>query len=433
VDRRPASPLSVLVQHRDFRRLFAGNSVSLLGSSVTGVALPLTAVVYLHASPAEMGLLGAVALVPYLVLSLPAGVWVDRMPYRRLLVSADLAQAGLLGSIPVLAAFGVLELWQLYIVAVLAGAVGLFEAVAAQSFIPRLVSRQQLVPANSALMLSTAAVGTTGSALGGILVSLLTAPLAIATDAVSFLVAAVCKARIQTPGLSAVPERAERRHLRGDIADGLRAVFGHPVVRPAMTAATVGAFGGQVQGVVLILFLVRDAGLPPALVGVIIAVGGVAAVAGAALATPLTARLGPGPAFITGMLIASVAGIVLACAFPPLPLALTVLVAAQLLRGAGPPLYSVNQQTFRQALLDPGVLSRANASWRFLVYGTQVFGALLGGLIGSVLGLRAALLISSAIMLAGVAIAWSSPLRSLRELPAEPATGEGASGEAAAA
>jgi MFS family permease len=427
VDGRSASPLSVLVQHRDFRRLFAGNSVSLLGSSVTGVALPLTAVVYLHASPAEMGLLGAVTLLPYLVLSLPAGVWVDRFPYRRLLVSADLVQAVLLGSIPVLAVLGALRLWQLYVVAVLAGAASLFENVTAQSFTPRLVSRQQLVPANSALMLSTAAVGTTGSALGGILVSLLTAPVAIAADAVSFLLAALCKARIRAPGLSAVvPARTGKSRLRADITEGLREVFGHPIVRPAMLAATVGAFGGQLQGVVLILFLVRDAGLPPALVGVVIAVGGVAAVGGAFLATPLTARLGPGPAFILGMLLAAVAGIVLACAFPPLALALTVLVAAQLLRGAGPPLYSVNQQTFRQALLAPGMLSRANASWRFLVFGTQVFGALLGGLIGSFLGLRAALLISSAIMLAGVAIACSSPLRSLRSLPAEPAAGEAA-------
>ena len=127
------------------------------------MALPLTAVVYLHASPAEMGLLGAVALLPYLVLSLPAGVWVDRMmSYKRLLVLADLAQALLLGSIPVLAILGVLRLWQLYVVVVLAGVASLFEMETAQSFIPRLVSRQQLLPANSALMLSNATVSTTG-------------------------------------------------------------------------------------------------------------------------------------------------------------------------------------------------------------------------------------------------------------------------------
>jgi MFS family permease len=419
-----ALPLSVLRRCPDFLRLFAGNSISLLGSSITGIALPLTAVVYLHASATEMGLLGAVSLLPYLVLSLPAGVWVDRMPYRRLLVAADMLQTLLLGSIPVTAALGVLHLWQLYIVAVLAGAAGLFEAVTAQSFTPRLVSRQQLLPANSALMLSSATVSTTGSALAGVLVSLLTAPIAIAVDAVSFLLAGLCKSRIRTAGLPAISPHTSKRRMRAEIAEGLRAVFGHRLMRPVTMAATIGAFGGQVQAVILILFLVRDADLPPALVGVVIAIGGIAGVASAFLVTPLTERLGPGPTFIAGMLVASLAGIVLACAFQPLALALPVLILAQLLRGAGPSLYSVNQQTLRQSLIGSAILSRANASWRFLVYGTQVFGALLGGLLGSALGLRATLLISSGIMLAGVTIAFGSPLRTLRSLPSESAREE---------
>lgn len=419
--RGAASPFSVLRRSADFRWLFTGASISLLGSSVTGVALPLTAVVYLHASPAEMGLLGAASVLPCLVLSLPAGVWVERTAYRRLLVAADLAQMALLGSVPVLAVLGVLRLWQLYVVALLAGAANLVETVTAQSFTPRLVSPRQLLPANSALMLSSAAVSTTGSALGGILVGLLTAPIAIAVDAVSFLAAALCKARIRTPGLAAVPVTAGGRSLRGEISEGLRAVFTHRLLRPVTAAATVGAFGGQVQGVVFILFLVRDADLPSALVGVVVAAAGVAAVASALLVTPLTQRLGPGPAFITGMLVASVAGIVLACAVRPLTVALPILLIAQLLRGAGPSLYSVNQQTFRQVLISPAMLSRANASWRFAVYGTQVAGALVGGVLGSILGLRPTLLISSAIMLTGVMIAYGSPLRHLTSLPSDTA------------
>jgi MFS family permease len=190
-------------------------------------------------------------------------------------------------------------------------------------------------------------------------------------------------------------------------------------MRAVTLAATVGAFGGQMQNVVLILFFVRDAGLSPALVGLMIAIAGAAAVTGAFFAASITERLGPGPAFIVGMLLAATAGVVLAGAFRPLPLALTVLIVAQLLRGAGPSIYGVHQQTFWQTLLAPGVLSRANGSWRFLVYGTQVFGALLGGLLGSALGLRGTLLISSAVMLSGVVIAYSSPLRTLQSLPAE--------------
>lgn len=407
----------VLSRYRDFRWLFTGNTVSLLGSSVTTVALPLTAVVYLHASPEQMGVLGAVALLPHLVLGLPAGVWVDRMPYRRVLVVADLAQTLLLGSVPVLAVLGVLRIWQLYAVAVMAGTCNLFETVTAQTFTPRLVPRQQLLAANSTLMLSSATVGTTGAALGGILVSLLTAPIAIAADAGSFLLAALCKARIRTPGL-AVAENRQPTHLRAEILEGLSIVFGLKIIRAVTLAATIGALAGQMQAVVLVLYLVRQLGLSTALVGLVIAAGGAAGILGALAVTPITERVGPGPAFITGMLLASAGGLVLAAASRPLPLALVILVIAQVLRGAGPSLYGVNQQTFRQALIPPAALSRANASWRFLVFGMQPIGALLGGFTASALGLRATLIISSAGMVLGTTVAYASPLRALRELPA---------------
>ncbi|GAA3412640.1 MFS transporter [Streptosporangium vulgare] len=416
---RPSSrPWPVLRRHPDFRRLFVGNSTSLLGSSVTTVALPLTAVVHLNASPAQMGLLGAAALLPHLVLGLPAGVWVDRMPYRRTLVLADLAQTLLLGSVPVAAVLGVLQMWHLYVVMVLTGVCGLFETVTAQSFTPLLVPREQLLPANSALMLSNTTVATTGSALGGVLVSLLTAPIAIAVDAVSFLLAGLCKARIRTPGPAVAAERHER-HLRADILDGVRALFAHRVVRATTLAATLGALGGQIQNVVLVLYLVRDLKLSPAAIGVVIAIGGVAGILGALVVAPITQRIGPGRSFVTGMFLAAVSGLVLAAAGSPLSLTLAVLAAAQVLRGAGPSLYSVNQQTLRQLLTVPALLSRVNATWRFLVYGTQPLGALLGGLLGSLLGLRATLVIGSGVMLLGTAIAYASPLRSLRELPAQ--------------
>lgn len=408
----------VLGRYRDFRWLFAGNSVSLLGSSVTTVALPLTAVVYLHASPAQMGILGAVALLPNLVLGLPAGVWVGRWPYRRVLVLADLAQMLLLGAVPVLAVAGVLRLWQLYTVAVLAGVCNLFEMVTVPSFTPRLVPRQQLLPANSTLMLSRASVGTTGSALGGVLVSLLTAPVAIAADAASFLLAALCKARIRTPGLTIAGD-GTRERLLPSILSGIRVIFGHKIIRAVTLAATIGALAGQMQAVILVLYLVRGLGLSGALVGLVIAVSGGAAIVGALHAIQITERAGPGPTFITGMLLASSGGFVLAAASRPLALALAILVVAQILRGTGPTLYGVNQQTLRQALISPAALAPATASWRFLVFGMQPIGALLGGLAGSALGLRAALIISSAGMLLGTAVAYASPLRALRELPAQ--------------
>ncbi|MGC5011248.1 MFS transporter [Streptosporangium sp. DT93] len=410
----------VLRRYPDFRRLFAGNATSLLGSSVTTVALPLTAVVHLDASPAQMGLLGAAGLLPHLVLGLPAGVWVDRVPYRRTLVLADLAQAALLVSVPVLAVLGSLRIWHLYAVVVLAGVCGLFESVAAQSFTPLLVPRERLLPANGALVLSNATVAVTGSAAGGLLVSLLTAPIAVAVDAVSFLLAALCKARIRTGGPAAAPAARHRRHLRADILEGVRAVLAHRIVRATTLAATLGALGGQIQNVVLMLYLVEDLTLSPALIGAVVATGGVAGVLGALVVTRITRRIGPGPSFIAGMFLAAVAGPVLAVAGGPPMLTLAVLAVAQVLRGTGPALYGVNQQTLRQVLIAPALLSRVNATWRFLVYGTQPLGALLGGLLGSVFGLRAALVVGGGVMLAGAAIACASPLRSLRELPAPP-------------
>jgi MFS family permease len=410
---------SVFARYPDFRRLFVGNSVSLLGSSVTTVALPLTAVVYLHASPVQLGIIGAVAFVPHLVLGLPAGVWVERMRYRRILVLADLAQMLLLGTIPILAAFHVLHVWQLYVVVVLAGIGNLFETVTAQSFIPRLVPRDQLLPANSAVMQSNSTVNTTGSALGGVLVQLLTAPIAIAVDAISFLLAAFCKARIRTPGPAVSSAVRPKQHLRTDILEGLRAVLAHPVVRAVTISATLGALAGQMQNVVLVLYLVRGLHLASSLVGVAIAIGGVAGILGAVIATPITERVGPGPAYIAGMSLAGTAGLVLAASSGPLAVAFPILVVAQLLRGAGPALYGVNQQTFRQALLRPELISRVNATWRFLVYGMMPIGALLGGLSGSALGFRTTLIISSGGVLLGTAIAALSPLRSLHELPAQ--------------
>ncbi|KAB8176784.1 MFS transporter [Microbispora catharanthi] len=426
-DDRPPSrrPWSILRRYPDFRRLFVGNSISLLGSSVTVVALPLTAVVYLDASPAQMGFLSAAALLPHLVLGLPAGVWVDRMPYRRILVLTDLARTLLLGSVPVLAVLGLLQIWHLYAVTVLAGVCGLLEAVTAQSFTPALVPRQQLLPANSALMLSNATVNTTGSAVGGVVVSLLSAPAAIAVDAVSFLLAGLCKARIRAPGAGAVHAERRQRHLGADIVEGVRVVFAHPTMRAVTLAATIGALAGQMQNVVFVLYLVRDLRLTPALIGVYIAISGVAGILGALVVDPVTRRIGPGRCFVTGMLIAAVAGLVLAAAGSLVALTLVILAVAQLLRGAGPSLYGVNQQTLRQTLIAPALLSRANATWRFLVSGMQPLGALLGGLLGSLFSLRATLVISSGVMLLGTAIAYASPLRSLREIPAPERSDEG--------
>ncbi|GAB3749226.1 MFS family permease [Microlunatus parietis] len=415
----------VLAAHADFRRLFAGGSVSQLGSTVTSVALPLTAVLLLDASPLQMGLLGAAGFLPHLVLGLPAGVWVDRWPYRRVLVLTDLIRAVALAAVPVLAALGLLQIWQLAVIAVVTGTCSVFSAIAEGSFLPDLVPRGELLAANSAIAIRNSVASTSGTALGGLLVQLLTAPVAIILDAVSYLGSAVCVARIRVPGHRSAPAR-ERRFLR-DIGEGIRVVFGRPELRALTTSATIGALAGQLQAVVVMLFLVRDLQLAPALIGILLAVSGVAGIAGAAVGVPITRRLGHGPAYIAGTLVSSLAGVVLALAGGPLPLVLAVVVTARLLQGWGPTLYGINQQTLRQTLIPTDLLPRAQATWRFLVFGMQPVGALLGGVLGSFVGLRGTLVAGSVIMLAGTVVAWLSPLRSLRELPDQPASAAGAS------
>jgi MFS family permease len=409
---------TVLARYPDFRKLFIGGSTSLLGTNISVVALPLTAVLLLGASPAEMGLLGALGLLPHLVLGLPAGVWVGRMPYRHSMVVSDVAAALLLGSIPVLAVLDMLQMWHLYVVVLLAGVCNLFDTVATTSFVPSLVDRDHLLHANTVTAQSASVMSASGTALGGTLVQVLTAPVAIVLDAVSFLVAASCKALIADPGRdSSAADGTPRGRLVSQVAEGVRAVFGHPILRPLIVAAALGALAGQMQNVLLVLFLARELSLPPALVGAIVAVSGVASIVGALAAAPITERAGHGPSFILGCLLAGVAGLGLAAATGPLPLLLGVLVLAQILRGVGPPLYGINQVTMRQALSAPETLARVNATWRFLVFGTQPIGALLGGAAGSLIGLRTTFLVSSIGILAAVAVAALSPLRTFLRLP----------------
>jgi predicted MFS family arabinose efflux permease len=376
----------------------------------------LTAVIVLGASPLQMGVLGAVSFLPHLVLSLPAGVWVDRLSYRRVIVGADLLAAAALAAVPLLAATNLLEMWHLYVVVIITGTCSLFSVIASQSFAPILVPRRELLAANSAFALSNSIVDTSGKALGGVLVQLLTAPIAIAIDAVSFLVSAIANARITVPGRSAATGPA-KESIFTSIWGGLRAVFEHPALRATTIAATIGALAGQMQAAIVVLFMVRGLGMSAGLIGLLAAVAGVAGIVGATIGVQITGRLGNGPTFIVGTTLSSLTGLVMATAGGPAALALAVVIVAQLLHGWGPTLYGINQQTIRQVLIPPELLARTQATWRFLVFGMQPVGALLGGALGTLVGFRTTLVISSFVMLTGTVVALLSPLRTLRRLP----------------
>jgi hypothetical protein len=276
----------------DFLKLWAGQTVSLLGSHVTSLALSLTAAVLLQATPTEMGLIGSLNVLPFLLLGLPAGVWVDRVRRRPVLIATDVARALLLASVPVAALMSRLGIPQLYVVSFGMGALSVLFRVAYGAYLPSVVRRPDLADANAKLALAEAIARVAGPGLAGVLVQLLTAPLAIALDCISYVASAVCIRAIgvheETSG--AVDDRSAWGHVR----EGLDAVFGHPLLRPLFVGVTLGnlADGVAFQSGLIVLFLTRELHLDAATVGGVMVGLGVGGVGGALIASAARRALG---------------------------------------------------------------------------------------------------------------------------------------------
>jgi MFS family permease len=396
-----------VLRNREFLKLWIGQAVSGSGSAITRVAMPLVAVVTLGASPLEMGVLSALTVVPHLVFGLPAGVWVNGVSRRRVMIVADLGQALLLGAVPVLSAVGSLRMEHLYVVAALAGVLTLLSDTASMALMPALVPRSSLMQANSASMLNLTVASSAGPSVAGVLTQIASAPFAIAVDALSFAASAVTSFLIKEPPLPAVtPPRGRYRLL-----EGLRELFSSPVLTALILSATIASLAGAAQAPLVVLYLVRDLHWPPVLVGAAITVTGVSSVVGTLLAPAYSRKLGIGRAYVSGQLIASLAVAVLAVGWLPLVL------LAQFMGGLGIPLYGVPQRTLRQALVPEHLLAQVAATWRTLVIGGQTIGALAGGLAAAHFGVRTTLLFSAAGMLIGVAVGARPPLRRLVTLP----------------
>jgi MFS family permease len=333
------------------------------------------------------------------------------------MVGADLGRAGLLGAIPLLAATGQLTMGYLYVAALLVGALTVVADTASLALLPALVRREELGEANSATTLSQTLASTAGPSVAGVLVQAVSAPFAIAVDAVSYVGSAVATFLIKEPpweqqkqppgqprnqSLGHAKPPRERRSL------GLKELFGDPVLNPLVRSATVAAIAGAMQGPLVVLYLVRDLGWSAVQVGVAVTTLGVASVVGALVAPAYSRRFGTGRAYLIGQSVAACAGFALALAWWPF------VFVAQAMAGLGLSLYGVPQRALRQLRMPDHLLGRTTAAWRTLVIGGQTVGALVGGLLGTLLDLRAALVISSLGMLAGVALAYFSPVRSTR-------------------
>ena len=409
--RRPAG----LWLHRDFRSLWAAETISVFGTGISQLALPLVAVITLEASAFEVALLGVIEFLPFILISLPAGVWVDRMPRKPMLVTADVGRALLLASIPVAYWLDILTIWQLYVVGFFVGILTVFFDVAYQSYLPSLVARDQLVEGNSKLEISRSAAQLAAPGLSGVLVEAIRAPGTVLLDAISFFLSAVFLFRIRTE--ERAPTRTEREAgpgMKEEVKEGLRWVFGNPYLRwIAASTATFNFFGNIIFAVYLV-FAVRTLDLRPGVIGLIFTVSSIGYLAGALLANRLSRRFGVGPTIIIGA-AGSVSLLLLAIAPESNPI--PFLIAAQAISGMGVPIYNITQLSFRQAITPERLQGRMNSVMRFIVWGVMPLGSLIGGALASWVSLRFAIWVGAIGMSLAVLPVLLSPVRTLRELP----------------
>ncbi|WP_380281571.1 MFS transporter [Kitasatospora purpeofusca] len=401
---------------RDFRLLLSGAVAAQAGSQVTLVALPLVAVVELDATPFQVGLLTAAETAAFLLVGLPAGAWLDRMRKLPVLIRSDVLRCLAVGSIPLAAALDALSLLQLYLVALVTGVATVFFDVAHQSFLPVLLPRERLVAGNGAIETVRSSAQIAGPGLGGGLVQLLGAPLAIVADAAGYLLSAALLARIRAEERLPAPEPG--RSLRADIGEGLRFVTRHPLLRViAATTALANLFGAVLMAVQTV-FWVRVLDLSPAAIGILLSVTAVGGLAGALCAGRLAERIGQARLIWLAPLVTAPFALLWPLADGGAGAVLFAVGGVVVLFGAV--VYNVAQVSFRQGLCPPRLLGRMNATMRFLVWGTLPLGALLGGAVADAAGPRAALWLCAAGFLVVPGPLLLSPLRGLRDLPSAP-------------
>jgi MFS family permease len=414
-----------LWRHLDFRRLWIGETVSQFGSMISQLALPLVAILVVHATTFEVGLMTAFETAAFLVVGLPAGAWVERMRFRSVLIVNDLIRAAALASVPLASLLGVLTIGQLFAVALVTGVSTVFFDVAYQSYLPQLVGREQLVAGNARLQASEAVSQITAPSIGGLLIQALTAPYAVLADALSFLWSAGWVTAIQAR--PARPERKPDRHLGREIREGLRFVLGNPLLRAiAMCTGSSNLFSA-ISAAVIYVLLARELHLAPGIIGLISSGFALGGLAGALAATRFAARLGQGPAIWIAAAAAGPWGFV--APFVHRDWSLVLLAVADIGIGVGVVMYNITQVSFRQGLCPPDLLGRMNATMRFLVWGTLPLGGVIGGALGTVIGVRATLLVAAVGGTLAFLPVFLSPLRRMRELPAYAGPAYGGAGD----
>jgi MFS family permease len=406
-------PTGGLWRQPDFLRLWGAQTISQFGSQISIVAIPLVAIVALEASPLEVAALGAIEMLPFLLIALPAGVWVDRLPRKPILVLGDVGRALALSWIPLAYAFDALTIWQLYVVGFAVGICTVFFDVAYQSYLPALVRRDELVDGNSKLEISRSAGQLGGPGVGGLLVSAVGAPYAVLTDAVSFAWSGLLIARIRRHEEVRAP--TEHPSMRRELVEGVRYIVSDPRWRAIVIYVAVVNFFYSVAFSIFLVYAVRELNWSAALIGVVLALGNVGALVGALLVRRFSERVGIGRTLVVSALLSGFP--VLLIPLAPQDFAVPFVLTANVLLAFGIILYNVNAISLMQALTPERMLGRMNASRRWIVWGTIPLGNVVGGVLAETIGLRPTIFIGAI----GASFCFipllARPLRTIDRLP----------------
>ena len=416
-------PTGGLWRHPDFVKLWSAETVSQFGTQFTQLALPLVAIDVLHVSAFEVAALTTVEFLPFLLVSLPAGVWVDRLRRRPILVVGDVSRALLLGSVPVAYWLGALTMAQLYVVGFLVGIATVFFDVAYQSYLPALVERQQLIDGNAKLEISRAAAQLGGPGLAGIVINFLRAPAALAFDAVSFVGSALFIFRIRKHELAPARD-AQSPRMREELREGLRYVFRHPFLKNIAACTALFNFWGNMGFAVLLVFARRELHLSPLAIGLAFTLSNVGPLLAAFNANRISSRFGVGRTIIGASIIGAPTFLVIPFA-PQGNAALALLIPAFIVGGLSNVIYNVTQVSLRQAITPARLQGRMNSVMRFIVWGTIPLGSIIGGVLASTIGVQETLIVSGIGCFMPFLPVLFSPVRRIESMP-EPVDEAGA-------
>jgi len=414
--RRRLTRLQGLWLDGEFLKLWIGQTVSQFGGQIAMLAIPLTAVLVLKATPREMGYLSAVDTLPFLLIGVFAGVFVDRLPRRPVLAIADMWRAALLAAVPALYLLHALRMAALYAIGFLTGIGTLFFDVAYMAYLPTLVGPAQLVDGNSKLEASRAAAQIAGPGLAGALVQLVSAPMAVLGNALTFVVsvASLLLIRRREPPLAAAPGRPS---LLAEAREGLAVIFRNRILWSLAGCTGTANFFSSAVYALFSLYAVKQLGFTPAALGGVLAVGSIGGLAGALGTTTVTKRLGLGRTIVLSILVSGVALLLVPLAEGARWLVYATLVCSQVLLGLSVLVYNINQVSLRQTITPQRLQGRMNASMRFIVWGTMPLGALVGGFLGSAIGVRPTMALAAVGSLLAVLWVAFSPVRGLERQP----------------